>query len=294
MSSPAPNTRRRRHVVRWRPAHLRAAALVGALLLAGCTAGVDVTAEVASNETAPESVPPVTSGQADTPIAGETAPSPPDEPTDPPKGPPPPPPSEPSEASEAGAEAPFAATIHEIDETLRARIVGVSWREGCPVPLEDLRYVTLPHRDLDGNRRDGELVVHRDAVEAVVGALEVLWELDFPIERMRLVDDFDADDQASMRANNTSAFNCRTVAGTNRWSNHAFGKAIDINPLRNPYVKNGRVDPPEGAPWVDRSDRRPGMFHGGSAEVAAFTDRGWGWGGHWRSPDYQHFSAAGS
>lgn len=173
-------------------------------------------------------------------------------------------------------------------------MVGVSWREGCPVPLEHLRYLTVSHVDMDGAVRTGELVVHQDVVEPVLGAMRDLYEMGFPITQMRLVADFGGDDDASMRADNTSAFNCRTIAGTDRWSNHAYGQAIDINPLRNPYVRGGSVDPPEGAAYADRSNRRPGMLHAGSPAVAAFTDRGWDWGGSWSSgQDYQHFSATG-
>lgn len=173
-------------------------------------------------------------------------------------------------------------------------MVGVSWREGCPVPLEQLRYLTVSHVDMEGAVRSGELVVHQDVVEPVVGAMRDLYEMGFPITQMRLVADFGADDNASMRADNTSAFNCRTIAGTDRWSNHAYGQALDINPLRNPYVRGGSVDPPEGAAYADRSDVRPGMLHAGSPAVHAFTNRGWDWGGAWSSgQDYQHFSATG-
>ncbi len=171
---------------------------------------------------------------------------------------------------------------------------GVSWREGCPVPLEQLRYLTLTHVGLDGTAHTGELVVRADVADDVVTAFARLYELRFPIERMQLVDEYGADDDASMRADNTSAFNCRYVKGTQRWSNHAFGTAIDVNPLRNPYVQGDQVDPPEGAAYADRSNPRPGMLLAGSPEVAAFTDLGWDWGGSWSSgQDYQHVSATG-
>jgi hypothetical protein len=98
-----------------------------------------------------------------------------------------------------------------------------------------------------------------------------------------------------MRADNTSAFNCRPVAGTNSWSQHAYGRAIDINPVENPYVaSDGSVSPRKGEPFADRSRHARGMIHGGGATVGAFSDVGWGWGGNWSSPkDYQHFSASG-
>lgn len=178
--------------------------------------------------------------------------------------------------------------------TVEDRVVGTSWRSGCPVGLEDLRYLRLSYVGFDGEVRVGELIVHADVVDDVRSAMRRTYEAGFPVRQMRLVSDFGADDGRSMRANNTSAFNCRTVAGTSRWSNHAYGRAIDINPLRNPYVKDGSVDPPEGAEYADRSDRRPGMLYAGEVEVDAWTDLGWDWGGTWSSgQDYQHFSASG-
>ena len=190
---------------------------------------------------------------------------------------------------------PFTSTVAEVvGHPAQQRMVGVSWREGCPVPLEQLRYLRLRHVGLDGAAHTGELVVRADVVDDVVAAFGRLYELRFPIEQMRLVADYGADDDASMRANNTSAFNCRTVAGTDRWSNHAHGLAVDINPLRNPYVRGDQVDPPEGAAYADRSNHRPGMLHAGTPEVAAWTDLGWDWGGSWSSgKDYQHVSANG-
>ena len=189
----------------------------------------------------------------------------------------------------------FTSTVSEVvGHPAEGRMRGVSWREGCPVPLEQLRYLTLTHLGLDGAAHTGELVVRADVVDDVLAAFERLYDLRFPIERMQLVDAFRADDDASMRADNTSAFNCRHVKGTQRWSNHASGTAIDINPLRNPYVQGDQVDPPEGAAYADRTDPRPGMLLAGSPEVAAFTDLGWDWGGSWSSgQDYQHVSATG-
>ena len=122
-----------------------------------------------------------------------------------------------------------------------------------------------------------------------------LYAARFPIQRMVPVDAYGGDDGASMRANNTSGFNCRTVAGSTTLSEHGKGLAIDVNPLVNPYVSSGgSVDPPEGAAYADRSRRATGMIHAGDAVVAAFARQGWGWGGSWSSAkDYQHFSASG-
>lgn len=172
--------------------------------------------------------------------------------------------------------------------------LGVSWRPDCPVPVEDLRWLELAHWDMGGEVRDGVLVVHVDHVESVVTVFERLFDARFPIERMDPITAFDADDNASMRANNSSAFNCRVIAGTNRWSQHAYGGAIDINPLLNPWVRGSEVDPPEGAAYLDRDADVPGLIRAGDVVTQAFAEVGWGWGGDWSSSlDYQHFSHNG-
>jgi hypothetical protein len=139
------------------------------------------------------------------------------------------------------------------------------------------------------------MVVHADVADAVVGVFKRLLDTGYPIERMVLVDAYGGSDDASMAANNTSAFNCRQVTGGGRWSEHAYGKAIDINPVQNPYVSgSGNAQPPAGAPFVDRSRTDPGVIHAGDAVVQAFGAIGWGWGGSFNSiKDYQHFSASG-
>ncbi|MCP3910382.1 MAG: M15 family metallopeptidase [Actinomycetia bacterium] len=188
----------------------------------------------------------------------------------------------------------FGWTVSAIDTDLRARIEPTSWRPGCPVALEDLRFIEVSHWDYEGRHQTGELVVHADAVTDLESAFARLFDLGFRINRMELVDEFGGHDLASMQADNTSAFNCRTVAGTTRWSQHAYGRAIDINPLRNPYLSSGEVSPPEGAPWTDRTLDEPGMIRRGEGVVEAFTAVGWGWGGDWSSSkDWQHFSATG-
>ena len=188
----------------------------------------------------------------------------------------------------------FSRTVREIDAAIADRM-RASWRPGCPASLADLRYVTLRHWGTDGVVHEGELVVHRDAVDAIVEAFAVAFAARFPIERMVLVDEYGADDQASMRANNTSAFNCREVAGrAGVWSEHAYGRAVDVNPLVNPWVRGTAVDPPEGAPYADRTNPAPGLLRADSALVAAFRAVGWGWGGDWvGGQDWQHFSASG-
>ncbi|MEM9203129.1 MAG: M15 family metallopeptidase, partial [Actinomycetota bacterium] len=169
-----------------------------------------------------------------------------------------------------------------------------SWRSGCPVPVEDLRWLEVTHWDMNNQVADGVLVLHVDHVDAVISVFERLFDARFPIESMRPITDFAADDDASMRANNSSAFNCRLIDGTNRWSQHAYGGAIDINPLVNPWVRGDVVDPPGGAAYVDRTIDEPGLIRAGDVVTDAFAAIGWGWGGDWSSSlDYQHFSHNG-
>lgn len=188
----------------------------------------------------------------------------------------------------------FSYSVRTIDAALAARMTPSTWRAGCPVPLSALRYLRLSYMDPAGAERSGEMVVHADAVSHTVFAFKVMWDHRFPITRMRLVDDYGGDDDASMAANNTSAFNCRRVAGSSTWSQHSYGRAIDINPVQNPYVAGGTVSPPAGRSYLDRGDVRPGMIRRGDPVHRVFTQMGWGWGGDWSSSkDYQHFSANG-
>lgn len=200
-----------------------------------------------------------------------------------------------AEPSSRGVE-PFRGSIERIDPQLRQRMTGVSWRPGCPVGFARLRLLRVTHWGFDGKVRRGRLVVHRDSARGMLRVMRELHRLRFPIRRMRLVDAYGADDRRSMAADNTSAFNCRFVAGTSRWSEHAFGHAIDVNPVENPYVtSDGYVSPPAGAPYVDRSQRAKGLIHRRGPVVAAFASIGWEWGGNWSWPkDYQHFSARGN
>jgi hypothetical protein len=183
--------------------------------------------------------------------------------------------------------------ILEIDEVTAARMT-YSWHEGCPVGLDQLRLLRLPYHGLDGNIHAGELVANADVADDVVAVFGTLFKAGFPIERMELVDAYQGDDEASMRADNTSGFNCRYVEGTTKWSQHAYGLAIDINPLLNPWVQGETVRPPEATIYTDRTMQVPGMIHDGDVVVEAFSSIGWTWGGTWVfSKDYQHFSASG-
>jgi D-alanyl-D-alanine carboxypeptidase len=188
----------------------------------------------------------------------------------------------------------FRWTISRIDAAQAKRTTGVSWRAGCPVSLRDLRLLTLSHWGFDGKVHAGRLIVHADVARSIVGVFRELYAKRFPIRRMTLVDAYGGSDFRSIEADNTSAFNCRYVDGTRRWSEHAYGRAIDVNPIENPYVSGGRTSHPASVPYLDRSRRRPGMAHEGGALGRAFDRIGWGWGGRWTSvQDYQHFSASG-
>jgi hypothetical protein len=185
----------------------------------------------------------------------------------------------------------YAGTSAPVD----ASRLPASWHSGCPVDPSRLRLLALPYIGFDGAAHTGEMVVHTEVAERVVSVFKKLYDARFPIERMVLVDAYGGSDDASVIANNTSAFNCRAVTGGSSWSEHAYGKAIDVNPLQNPYVyRDGHVFDPAAAPYVDRSRNDPGLIHAGDVVTQAFAAIGWGWGGNFSSiKDYQHFSASG-
>jgi len=193
----------------------------------------------------------------------------------------------------------FSATIRPIDAaTARLMRSSGSWRPACPVALRDLRLLTLSYWGFDDAPHSGRLIVHRDVAGAVVRAFGALYRARFPIRRMQLVDAYGASDARSMAADNTSAFNGRYVEGVpgsqGTWSEHAYGRAIDLNPRENPMVVGDNVLPPEGRPYADRTPKRAGMVGHGDAAWRAFAAIGWEWGGDWHSmKDYQHFSATG-
>ena len=195
----------------------------------------------------------------------------------------------------ATAEPGFEFETKRITGNVRKKITGSSWREGCPVARRDLRLIRATHWDFRRDVEWGALIVHKREKREMVRALRKLFKRHFPIRRMNLIDKYGADDHRSMNADNTSAFNCRFVAGTTRWSEHAYGRAIDINPIENPYVTpSGHVSPPAGQPYADRSRDAKGMIHHGDRAWDAFRDVGWRWGGDWSgTKDYQHFSSTG-
>ena len=244
------------------------------LIAAGCAAGPAPTSATASppaTSGAPSPVQTATAPPGTTPSAAAPAPSPTTEP------------------------APvFRSSVTGLSAAARARMDGVSWHPGCPVSMDRLRLLRVSYWGFDGMAHQGGLVVNASAATALSRAFGMLFAARFPIRQMRVVDDFGGDDERSMLADNTSAFNCRQVPGSTVWSQHAYGLAVDVNPFENPEVRSGAVDPPAASAWADRSRSSPAMIRHGDAAWRAFSEIGWTWGGDWTSlKDYQHFSANG-
>lgn len=196
----------------------------------------------------------------------------------------------------AEAEPAFRGSISRIDPALRRRMTGVSWHRGCPVGLSGLRQVRVTHWDFARRPRAGRLVVRAGAARGILRVFRRLFERRFAIRRIRLVDAYGGSDHRSMRADNTSAFNCREVSGRpGVWSEHAYGRALDLNPVENPWVEpSGHVSPPAGRPYARRKPHRKGMVSRRGAVVRIFAAAGWKWGGRWSGvKDYQHFSTTG-
>lgn len=184
--------------------------------------------------------------------------------------------------------------ISEIPDDIFAKMQGKSYKEDCTVPREDLRYVHVRHMGFDGEAKDGELVVNKAIADDVLAIFEELYKADYPIEKVRLVDEYDADDEASMSDNNSSAFNFRFISHTTRISKHGLGMAVDINTRYNPYVKtvDGKlsIEPANGADYVDRSKDFPHKIDHEDLCYKLFKEHGFTWGGDWtHSKDYQHF-----
>lgn len=174
--------------------------------------------------------------------------------------------------------------------------MGTSWRAGCPVPLRDLRVLQMSFWGYDGGIKAGELMVHRRYARDIAGVFRKLFNARFSIARMELANGYMGNDPPLAQRNNTVGFHCRrSTSGSGAWSEHSHGRAVDINPDQNPYVsRSGRVEPPFGRRWVDRSLGHPGMIRRGDLVVAAFRAIGWRWGGNWRrSKDWMHFSVSG-
>jgi hypothetical protein len=194
-------------------------------------------------------------------------------------------------AAAAAAPPRFAAEVSAV----RWDELRFSYRAGCPVVPAQLRTVRLSYWGFDGRAHVGRLVVNARVTSDVVTVFRRLYAARFPIRRMVPVSRYRGSDDASMAADNTSAFNCRAAVGSaGGWSMHAYGLAIDVNPVENPYLVGGRVLPPAGRRYIDRTRMRRGMAVEGGVLVEAFAAVGWAWGGRWRhSSDYQHFSTNG-
>lgn len=185
--------------------------------------------------------------------------------------------------------------IEEISDSVFTMMQGKSYKEDCIVPREDLRYITCLHKDKDGNSIIGEMVLDKSIAQTVLSILRELYDASYPIEKMRLIDNWDGDDDAAMLANNSSGFNFRKVSRTRTLSKHAYGLAVDINPYYNPYYKvqsNGNriIKPEESAPYLDRSGDCPYMIRRDDLCCRLFKEKGFVWGGGWANcKDYQHF-----
>jgi D-alanyl-D-alanine carboxypeptidase len=185
----------------------------------------------------------------------------------------------------------FAWTATAVPDDVLARS---SWREGCPVDVDDLTYLTLSHFGFDGRFHTGELLVNAAWADDIVEVFRKLHEARFPIEEMRIIRLDEIDAPPTGDGNVTSSFECRPATGSTGWSYHAYGLAVDINPFHNPYVKGDLILPELASSYLDRSLVRPGMVVDGDVVTTAFDDIGWGWGGNWRTvKDWMHFSSTG-
>ena len=191
-------------------------------------------------------------------------------------------------AGKAAAE-PFSETM--ISDTVLSRMRGKSYPNGCIIPVEDLRYLQVLHYGFDGKVHQGEIIVNKRVARDVLSIFKELYEAKYPIEKMRLIDDYEAQDEVSMTDNNSSGFCFRNINKTNRISNHAKGLAIDINPLYNPFVKGTSVEPKAGSPYAfDRTSGNAYFIIENDVCVKTFAKYGFTWGGKYTSlKDYQHF-----
>ena len=197
-----------------------------------------------------------------------------------------------AQAPEVMQQASFRSEV--ISDEVFARIEGKSFAAGCTTPRGDLRYLQVLHYNKEGEVLEGELVCHKDIADDLLEIFQELYKARYPIERMVLIDEYDADDEASMQDNNSSAFNFRYISGTRRLSSHSRGMAIDINPRYNPYVRHrgGRtlVSPSGAEVYADRTQDFPYKIVKGDLCYRLFKAHGFTWGGDWKnSKDYQHF-----
>ncbi len=185
----------------------------------------------------------------------------------------------------------FKGSVQAIPDSIIQSMKKYSWHKECPLPLHELHYVRVVHWGYDNKIHSGELIVSKALAGEVLEIFEELFHAEFPIKSIRRIDHYQGSDDLSMRDDNTSAFNCRPVFGKKEvFSKHSYGVAIDINPLRNPYVKDKFVAPEKGRAYINRTQKKDGLIKKNGPCYNIFKKRGWIWGGDWKSiKDYQHF-----
>lgn len=181
-----------------------------------------------------------------------------------------------------------------IPDEIFAKMQGKSYKDDCTIPRDDLRYIHVLHKNIEGETLEGEMVCSKLIAEDLLEIFRELYEQSYPIEKMRLIDEYDANDELSMTDNNSSCFNYRTISHTNKISKHGLGVAVDINTLYNPYTKvvDGEriIEPAAGAPYLDRDADFPYKIERGDLCYNLFISHGFEWGGDWPDrKDYQHF-----
>jgi len=192
----------------------------------------------------------------------------------------------------------YQSNISKITPEIKKRMIqGNSWRKGCPVELHDLRYLRMTHIDFRGKNVVGEIIVHKDVSVEVTKIFKSLYTIGYPVKKMRLVSDYKGNDWQSIEADNTSAFNCRKATGSKNWSKHSYGKAIDINPIENPYIsRSGRISHKESLKYRKRVHKNStladkAVLLKNDRATRTFKKYRWKWGGDWPGvKDYQHFS----
>ncbi len=197
-----------------------------------------------------------------------------------------------------GLFADYQSSISQITPQIKKRMIeGNSWRNSCPVSLEDLRYLRVKHIDFRGKEMMGEIVVHKGVAVEVTEIFKNLYEMAYPVKKMKLVSSYKGNDWQSIEADNTSAFNCRNATGSKQWSKHSYGKAIDINPIENPYVsRQGHISHKASLTYRKRAHtnatfKDKAILLKNDQIVQLFKKYDWEWGGDWHGvKDYQHFS----
>jgi len=191
----------------------------------------------------------------------------------------------------------YNLNISLISPTIKQRMIkGKSYKKDCPVPLKDLRYLRIRHLNFKGKTVMGEMIVHKSVAHEVIHVFDELYDIGYPVQKMMLVSDYEGNDWQSIESGNTSAFNCRNATGSKKWSKHSYGKAIDINPIENPYIaRSGRISHKVSLKYRKRVHKKDtyadiAVLLKRDKAVKIFKKYGWKWGGDWSGvKDYQHF-----